>query len=355
MEIPFDNIRRFGYQMVYNTDMIWFETCHCKGKQDEFYFFNVASGLEKAHEIITEFKKGVESCTRAFLIMQESDEFNLSYISRAHYGCREFSIGVRDRIIQSSLMSLDASWGRRANLLSQLRRSSEFTQMQKVTLSAQGRRHTASPLIDRHSPSPGPSPKHSPSPSPSPSPDMLHSPKRTLQEMQNRPSPHRMPKGSSSDGLDSGVTLDLFESSHHSAPTYLSPPSSKPPQFGSPEMMRRPTLDQFRSDKGTRKISAPPLTSAPPLPSRKPTLEQLYQDRVEGSYSRNFPSKDSCLGASTDLLTAAATSEGYDHLGPLQPGSSRIISSYDHLPPTIPPRSSVSLRNKHKEKAYVEA
>lgn len=103
LEIPFKHIRRMGNMDVYNTDLIWFETCSQHHKPEEFYFFVVPSGIQVTHIILRELKMATECATGTLLITEESNGLELSFISRQHYGCVEYPPATRNNVLHSSL------------------------------------------------------------------------------------------------------------------------------------------------------------------------------------------------------------------------------------------------------------
>ena len=111
IDIPFEKIRRLGSLEAYGHDVIWFETCH-NSLPEKFYFFTVASGMEAAQQIVRDLKASIEGYTSTLLIMEDCGDLELSFISREHYGCREFSPLARNRILQSGLMQLPPRWPR---------------------------------------------------------------------------------------------------------------------------------------------------------------------------------------------------------------------------------------------------
>ena len=104
MEIPFRDIRRLGCCATFNLSLVWFETCRsCKGGQpDQFYFFVVSSGIGNAQIITRELKTAIERFTGVFLIM-ESDQAELAFISRNHYGCPPYPAMAKTNIIRRAL------------------------------------------------------------------------------------------------------------------------------------------------------------------------------------------------------------------------------------------------------------
>ena len=157
LEIPFDEVRRLGSMDVYGTDIIWFETCKYS-VADNFYFFTVPSGRDTAQQVVRDFKAAIECYTSVLLIMEDSTESELSFISRDHYGCPQFPGMSRNTIIHTGLRQLPASWQtfimhermRRESESSPQARSSSMDQASSGGMSldewvvAKGRRKTAS-------------------------------------------------------------------------------------------------------------------------------------------------------------------------------------------------------------------
>ena len=327
LEIPLDHVRRFGYELMYDIDMVWFEICTCKSKQQggEFHFCIVASGISAAHLIVVETKRKIEACTRAHLIQEQSTDVQLSFISRAHYGCIPFPPQVRTAIVQTSLTSLQSSWGRTsrqgARKMSAMGSSSWSFSPGSLECN-QDRRSTVQSLLTTRPTTPQPSsPRHSPSPSPGPSPAHSPSPsssKTTLNELRRGSHPSTTSKGSSSrsDTSDSGVPLDEFDSSR-SAPPHSSP-------------YKKTTLDGLRRANKSFDYGK----GSPPV--RKKTLGDLKSARVDsGTF---FPSKDSVLEGSGELIVQGKP--GYDHLDAPQGCGSLLPPSQQ---PAVPPRSLASL------------
>ncbi len=67
---------------------MWFETCSCDGTMEEFHFFIVALGIEKAYQIVQEYKRSIELALRVHIIMEEGDQSQClySYVVKSHYG-----------------------------------------------------------------------------------------------------------------------------------------------------------------------------------------------------------------------------------------------------------------------------
>lgn len=109
MEIPYGVIRRVSLQNMYGVDVIWFETCK-KSTPDQFYFFTVPSGIQRARHIMQELKTATECCTGTLMIREDIVNADLSYISRKHYGCQEFPVNTRGRALDFGLGKLLPSW-----------------------------------------------------------------------------------------------------------------------------------------------------------------------------------------------------------------------------------------------------
>lgn len=351
ISIPFQQIRRLGAEVAFTTDIIWFETCQCNSDMGNFIFLTLSSGFYKAVEIVQEIKGKIEMAIRAFLILEHSDDSQVAYIARKHYGCPSFPAIGKDRILRSGLASLQDTW---VGTISQKRRQSEFHIRHLDSLS-QPRRHTIVPtaqpfsISPQHSPSR--SPHHSPShsPSPSPSPYSSSSSKRTLEQMRHRPPSSCSSGGSKSSGsrsdtsYNAGLSLQDFDAARHSAPSYLSPHRSTISQNTSPR--RKPTLDQFRHQNRSVDFHG----------GRRQTLEQLHLHRSMDDYergrhkktSRGAFSKDSGIATGGDISGEILEEEvfggtnilGYDTLEPA------TTLPYDHLSPSpkVPPRSLASL------------
>ena len=352
IEIPFGRIRRMGYQAVYDTDILWFETCQCKHVKEEFYFFVVTSGMEVSCQIIQEYKLKVENATGAFLILEKAEEAELTYISRAHYGHNEFPSSLRVRILQSGLGSLSYSWPMMSHR--GRRQSEKPIASLMAAVNSQGRRHTIQPVLGTKSPSPVPQ-SHSPTtltPIHSPTSKSPTHGKLTLDQM----SAYRKSPGSRSDNYDSGVKLDEFDVSRHSAPCYISVTQSKSAP-SSPYNKKQSKNPKVHKSPGSTSFDSP-TRDPPPLPQRRITLEQFTDKTREeqrsprrgGQGSDGFPSKDSCLGSSADMIveeqySLAGHHDAYDRLKAQKSDGHGKNST--HMP-SVPPRSLASLAAGHK-------
>ena len=102
LSIQYGDVRRMGYTNTYNSDIIWFETCK-NSQADRFFFFVVPSGIEVARQIVQELKVTIQAHKSSLLILEDSSNMDLSYISREHYGCIEYSSESRSQILHAGL------------------------------------------------------------------------------------------------------------------------------------------------------------------------------------------------------------------------------------------------------------
>ena len=345
-----------------NYDVIWCEICHCQPDEQEFCFFVVASGMDRAMLIAGDLKTKIEKDTGRFLIMEEDRHPECTYISRTHYGCAPYPKLGRERILHAGLVNLEAT--KMVSTAGISRRKTE-PNTQHLLNPANERRNTVQNLLatngrassPRHSPVRSPSPSRSTSPSASPGGS-------TLQDMVRRGSKSPQIPGFTSDPTAeyTGVNLSTFDQGRRSDGAYLA--MSDGASRLSDLRNKRPSEARIRVGGG------------------KLSLADLKIDRVGSGGStgseRFFPSKDSGIGTSADLVLdhngrvpspfqSPATSPspfskmkkssrqqiGYDHLGPPHQPSQ---ASYDHLPPAtanggskvtnrppVPPRSGVSM------------
>lgn len=393
LEVPFEQIRRFGCQVYLDSDIIWFETCGCKAAQQQFYFFVVASGIEKALSITQNLKKSIECTTRSLLIQEEGDEmtYQYSYISRKHYGCSEYSAFARDRILSASLMHLAASTSASGaisigemNKFKRQRTSVPLIHMVPASSSSQAeRRSTLADIQGMSSPDPSHSPvpgsrapfTRSPSPghvSPIHSPNMLS--RKTLAEK------CRLEGGvgiglSHSAGqaeFDSGITLDAIDQSRFSAPVPGSPrqkleDTHKMKSFDEKFSGRSPKLS---GNAGARKTSLAALhdtTSVVNYVKAKKFSREHRHDSAVGSAELIIDAED--ISSSHQFpdprLSPAPPLSSYDHLAPatgrasprLPPRGNGGISlaAYDHLDSSFAGLSLKNALSKQKGAAYVES
>ena len=379
VSIDFDKIRRFGCEILVDYDIIWFETCGCKGTIEQFFWFSVPSGIEAAHIILQDIKKSVELTVRSFLIQEEGnkDSCQTIYISRPHYGCSEYPVSMRQRILQNSLMSLATSPRcEAASLMNRIDRTrlSSGTFVGVVPTPGDARRESGDArrrtLGSQQNSggivvSPVVSPRGSPSPQGRPTPlDQL----KCNQDLS---------KSASHGDFDSGVNMEEgLDQSRHSAPsTYnvLDVPPSKQPLS---TMGKRMSLDEVT------RSSRPLLQKQRRAGTTTATMKLSVGMSGGGRRLSNFSSpggyslgRDSANGSVGDLLEENEHSikeEGgrYNHLAPAKPtgydsrslpgrskSSSKIpsVNAYDHLSESY---SGMSLKNslgreKKQKTAYV--
>ena len=303
ISVPYNKIRRFGCQIAIDSDIVWFETCNCEDSE-EFQFFKVASGIEKAYQIIQEYKRAIELALRDHMIQEEGDEsqFLYSYVVRKHYGHPEFPAVGRERILQSSLMSLDASGGalslRDLNKYTRSRPSLPYISMTGPIPGDVGRRNTTADVRQVSPFTRSPSPISSPA-------NHLHEGQFTLSDVQRSPRNSRVNLSASAD-FDSGVVVDGLDASRHSAPCYV---------FGR-AVPHKKTLEDMKKDRS--------FDESKNHQTKRPSLAQM---QLDGSLSRSRKTSretDSALG-SLELL---GSSRGYD---PYSDKKKVSLAAYDHL------------------------
>lgn len=361
-----------------NYDVIWCEICRCHstGEQD-FCFFVVASGMDRAMLIAGDLKTKIEKDTGKFLIMEDDKHPECTYISRNHYGCLPYPKVGRDRILHSGLVNFEAT---KMLPVGMKRRATDFVPSTTVTRTENDRRNTVQNLLGTT-----PSPRHSPTRSPSPSPS--NSPNTpvglSLQDVVSSrgSSPVGCP-GSTSDPTVAytGKTLTAFDQSRRSDGVYLSVSDGAK------------SLSNWKGRRATEaSITASGSKTAERSPRKggKASLADLRIERMGSggrpSKDKFFPSKDSGIGTSADLILdqngqcvspspspnaqsrkmSQPFTSSYDHLSPSRKMSSPVILSpprlaYDHLEaptttsshpnrPPVPPRSGVSLGDPYQE------
>lgn len=355
-----------------NYDVIWCEICRCHstGEQD-FCFFVVASGMDRAMLITGDLKTKIEKDTGKFLIMEDDKHPECTYVSRNHYGCLPYPKVGRDRILHAGLVNFEAT---KMLPVGMKRRATDFVPSTTVR-TENDRRNTVQNLLGTT-----PSPRHSPTRSPSPS--RSHSPGLSLQDVAGRrvSSSSAGHPGSTSDPTANytGKTLTAFDQSRRSDGVYLSVSDGAK------------SLSNWRTKRSPEAYSSNTAERTPKRSAGRTSLADLKIDRV-GSGGRPtkdkfFPSKDSGIGTSADLIldhngqcvspspSPSAYSRkvsqpfpsSYDHLSQVRKMSSPEVLSpprlaYDHLEPPVktssrspnsppvPPRSGVSLGDPYQE------
>ena len=387
MEVPFQQIRRFGCQVYLDSDIIWFETCNCKGPQQQFYFFVVASGIEKALAITHDLKKNVECTTRSLLIQEEGDDVTcqFSYITRTHYGCAEYSSFARDRVLNASLMHLAASTSASGAIsirdMNKLRRQrASVPHIQTVPAPPTGeRRSTLANLHGKTSPdmnlSPVPGARSSFARTPSPNASPVHSPnmsknRMTLADRFRANGGGTMPGLSHSAGqaeFDSGITLDAVDPSRFSAPVPNSPRQKmedihKMKSFDEKFGGRSPHIPRS-GDRKTSLANMHDTTSVVNFVNTRKLSRDHRHDSAVGSAELIIDDQDS--GRYPNSRASPAPPTSYDHLPPVPGGASpRVpprgnvgisLAAYDHLDSSF---AGLSLKNafgKRKDSAYVQS
>ena len=158
MSIPFDRIRRFGCQIAVTSDIVWFETCSCHEEMEEFQFFVVALGIEKAYQIVLEYRNIMQLALCQHMILEEGDQsqYQFSYIVKSHYGHPDYPSAARQRILLSGLKRSEVSLADHTKYL-RLRSSLPTLPLVSVSRSAVGGRLLSDALLCSNS-SPSPSP-----------------------------------------------------------------------------------------------------------------------------------------------------------------------------------------------------
>lgn len=301
INIPFEKIRRLGCLEAYSHDVIWFETCH-NSLPEKFYFFTVPSGVEAAQQIIRDLKTAIECYTSSLLIMEDCADMELSFISREHYGCREFSPHARNRILQSGLIQLPPCWRAIVHSQERFRRESDSAAALMRTLSCD----LGSPAV-------------------------------------------------------AGVSLEEWAA--NKGRRKLSVTSSR---GGHSSLSRRPTLDQFRQNStssfdrnfelseghfsdsvGSDVFEPTPVRSNSP---RNNSPQNNSPQRL--SKQNSISSQNSSVSSHAPCSPVIMEENGTFVFEGASPQSRRAISFSSHTAPVVPPRSVVSLR---QDTSYIES
>ena len=294
IDIPFEKIRRLGSLEAYSHDVIWFETCH-NSFPEKFFFFTVPSGMEAAQQIIKDLKASIECYTSTLLIMEDCCELELSFISREHYGCREFSGLARNKILQSGLMQLPPRWPR----------------------------------------------------------TMVHSQGSLRRE--SDPATATLMRAMSCDlGSPAVAGVSLEEWAANKGRRKMSMTSSR----GPPSLSRKPTLDQFRQNSTSSFDRSSNLDLSEghfsdsigsdvfePMPPRSNSPRRLSQQNSISSQSSSVSSHPPGSPATMEN-GSFAFEDG-------SPQARRMLSFTSHTAPVVPPRSVVSLRRQ--DASYIES
>lgn len=325
--------------------------------------------------IAGDLKTKIEKDTGKFLIAEEDKYPGCSYISRNHYGCPPYPKLGRERMLHAGLVNLEATKIVSSSGGMARRGTTPLTPNTMQTSSE--RRNTVQNLLGTTTPIP--SPRHSPVRSPSPARSNSPNPPRgtSLQDIARRSPQGNLVPGSTSDPtvIYTGRTLAALDQSRRTERQYLA-------------------LSDGAKSLSNWKNKCQPEASSERKRGKKLSLADLQIDRAagasntrRGSSDKHFPSKDSGIGTSADLVldhdgrvvspfhspnqspspyskgrkTSQPQLSPYDHLGPHK----KSQASYDHLPPPpsttstdaranhlsppIPPRSNVSLGASYVE------
>lgn len=293
IDIPFEKIRRLGSLEAYSHDVIWFETCH-NSSPGNFHFFTVPSGMEVAQQIIKDLKASIECYTSSLLIMEDCCDLELSFISREHYGCREFSPFTRNHLLQSGLRQLPPRWP----------------------------------------------------------PTMLHS-QGSLRRGSDVTTPPFMRAMSCDLGSPAVAGVSLEEWAANKGRRNMSMSSSR----GPPSLSRKPTLDQFRQNSTSSFDRSSNLDLSEghfsdsigsdvfePMP-RSNSPRKLSQQNSISSQSSSVSSHPP--GSPANMENSSFVYEDGS------PQARRVLSFTSHTAPVVPPRSVVSLRRQ--DASYIES
>ncbi len=314
LSVPFKSLRRIGCQIALDKDILWFETCSCSQEGENFYFLVMHAGIDRAYQIVLEYKRGIELALRDHMIMEENNQskFSYSFVVKTHYGHPEFPKAAQEQIVSNGLLSLaesgDAMSLSDLNRLTRARPSIGVIEVNNATaapvpgLVEGGERRTPSPYNSRRSP-------------PSPSPLSLSNGATFIGLDQVSRTSRQRGQCSSSSGFDSGVGIDSFDESRISAPCNLSTSMNASPVSWKEQKQRKTTLEDMRKVSSldeTRKFGV--VTG-----SRKTSLAVIQQSGGVYSLPRKSHTKgDSGLGSSSDAESSSGTKgvslAAYDHL-----------------------------------------
>lgn len=351
MTIPFDRIRRFGCQIVVDRDIIWFETCSCRDEGEEYAFVVVASGIEKAYQVVLEYKRSMELALRDHMIMEEGDpsRYLYSFVVKSHYGHPEFPRGISEQMVSAGILNMSTSGG-----------SLSLSDLNRITRTRPSMSIPTIGMSEPRSPVPGvmgasdtttspthyglrrsPSPHHSPSPSPAPPNPTTGKPRMSLDQFQPR-------LNSSSKDFDSGVGMDGLDPSRCSAPCYLGT-SLNTSSSSWKDKKQRTTLSDIRKGHSFDE----PFKQTPQ--PRKQSLAQLQKGGGIQSLQHTRKTSrgmDSAIGSSNDLPSSSGGS------GSSRGGGGISLAAYDHLVKKVETisiqRSSPYVDRKTCNPAYVE-
>ena len=271
---------------TYATDIIWFETCK-NSAPENYYFFSVPTGISTAQQIVQEVKAAMEAHLSALLIMEDSNDPDISFISREHYGCAEFSPLARGKILQAGLRQVPPRW----------RSSSSCEQQQQQ--------------------------------------------QQQQQRMRRESEPSPLSNGEAAGG--GGISLEEWVSGKSQRKLSIS--SSSSPH---PPLSRKPTLETFRqasfsSDRGSPSFDGGQLSDSGCASDVFDPPQQQQQQRQHSPGLRRLSQQSSISSQSS------ATSLPYSPTIPEENGLLEDPFDEPHqtgrtLTPVVPPRSVVSLQ-----------
>lgn len=281
---------------THNSDIVWFETCRsCKNTNqgvDQFIFVIIPSGTATAQALTREIKVTIERATGVFLILEESNQVEMTFVSRSHYGCACFPTMSRNRILMGGLTEC------LEKRLIKYKRASEPVLNGGIPMSL------GSPHVD----------------------------------------PYRRPSDTFT-----GLSLEEYVTQPHRRGTISSssPTTPHPPRH---MLSRGPTsLDRFRQPSIGSITSQNSVDLGDEV--HTPLSDAVFDLPPSSSLKRNLSKKDSLSSHGSEGSSISASFDQHDdhHHGD-QIGQIRRLSQSrpDISRPSIPPRSAASLRLRAK-------
>lgn len=336
LEVPFEEVRRLGSVEVYGTDIVWLETCK-HSLADNFIFFTIPSGRDVAQEVAKDLKTAVESYTSVVLIMEVSNDQELSFISRDHYGCPVFPLVSRNAILQSGLRQLPPCW-QTFIMQERIRRESDSTAQARSPSSDTGA--TGGMSLDEWSAKRG------------------RRKATSLKVMTRRPTLDHFVRQGSLASFDRERSSPMSElSAGHFSDSQnevfsSSPLPSTPPPHPSPAS-RKTSLSQQNSSSSSTASHRPPhkhilshqsssssLTTSTSSPPTHRQRKLSYQSSVSSHSSNNSLPRQTVTGSTHNSMSSLELEESGEPF-------STYISGADTSAPVVPPRSDVSLRETY--------
>ncbi len=349
LEVPFEEIRRLGSIEVYGTDIVWLETCK-HSLADNFIFFTIPSGREMAQEVARDLKTAIESYTSVVLIMEVSNDKEVSFISRDHYGCPVFPLVSRNAILQSGLRQLPPCW-QTFIMQERIRRESDSTAQVRSPSSDTGAA-TGGISLDEWSAKRG------------------RRKATSMKVITRRPTlDHFVRQGSlASFDRERSSPLSELSAGHFSDSqneVFLSSPlPSTPPPHTSP-CSRKTSLSQQNSSSSStaspashhrphnhilsHQSSSSSLTTSTPSPPAHRQRKLSYQSSVSSHSSNNSLPPQAVMGSSRNSMSSLDLEESVGE----EPFSTYVSGS--DSAPVVPPRSDVSLRETYYSSSLTAA